>query len=97
MRLMPCRRATRNYDRLELECGAHFNILLGNNGQGKTNIESIYVLGQLRSFAALAARVDPLGAEVVSLHGTVEHPAHNGKLTLGMSWNGQRRVLRSRP
>jgi DNA replication and repair protein RecF len=86
----------RNFERLELECGARFNILLGNNGQGKTNIlESIYVLGQLRSFRGVGrAELTRWGEEVVSLQGTVEHPAHNGKLTLGMSWNGQRRVLK---
>jgi DNA replication and repair protein RecF len=86
----------RNFDRLELECGPRFNILVGNNGQGKTNIlESIYVLGQLRSFRGVGrAELTRWGTEVVSLHGTVEHPAHSGKLTLGMSWNGQRRVLK---
>src|ERR671922_237068 len=86
----------RNFDRLELECGARFNILVGNNGQGKTNIlESIYVLGQLRSFRGVGrAELTRWGAEVVSLQGTVEHPARSAMLTLGMSWNGQRRVLK---
>ena len=79
MRLMTLQaRNFRNFDRLELECGARFNILVGNNGQGKTNIlESIYVLGQLRSFRGVGrAELTRWGAEVVSLHGTVEHPAH---------------------
>jgi DNA replication and repair protein RecF len=97
MRLMTLQaRNFRNFDRLELECGPRFNILIGNNGQGKTNIlESIYVLGQLRSFRGVGrTELTRWGAEVVSLQGMVEHPAHNGKLTLGMSWNGQRRVLK---
>jgi DNA replication and repair protein RecF len=86
----------RNFDRLDLECGARFNILVGNNGQGKTNIlESIYVLGQLRSFRGVGrAELTRWGTEVVSLLGTVEHPAHSSRLTLGISWNGQRRVLK---
>src|ERR1700752_264262 len=86
----------RNFDRLELACGPRFNILIGNNGQGKTNIlESIYVLGQLRSFrGAGRTELTRWGAEVVRLQGTVEHPAHSTRLTLGMSWNAQRRLLK---
>jgi DNA replication and repair protein RecF len=86
----------RNLDRLDLECGPRFNILVGNNGQGKTNIlESIYVLGQLRSFRGVGrAELTRWGAEVVSLLGTVEHPARSSRLTLAISWNGQRRVLK---
>jgi DNA replication and repair protein RecF len=86
----------RNFDRLDLACGPRFNILVGDNGQGKTNIlESIYVLGQIRSFRGVGrAELTRWGAEVVSLQGTVRHPAHGAKLTLGMSWNGQRRILK---
>jgi DNA replication and repair protein RecF len=86
----------RNFGRFELLCGSRLNILIGNNGQGKTNIlESIYVLGQLRSFRGVGrAELTRWGADVVSLQGTVERQAHSSTLTLGMSWNGQRRVLK---
>jgi DNA replication and repair protein RecF len=97
MRLMTLQaRNFRNFDRLELMCGPRLNILIGNNGQGKTNIlESIYVLGQLRSFRGVGrAELTRWGTDVVSLQGTVEHPAHHSRLTLGMSWNEQRRVLK---
>jgi DNA replication and repair protein RecF len=97
MRLLTLQaRNFRNFGRLELMCGSRLNILVGNNGQGKTNIlESIYVLGQLRSFRGVGrAELTRWGADVVSLQGMVEHPAHSSKLTLGMSWNGQRRVLK---
>jgi DNA replication and repair protein RecF len=97
MRLMTLQaRNFRNFNRLELVCGPRLNILVGDNGQGKTNIlESIYVLGQLRSFRGVGrAELTHWGAEAVSLQGTVEHPAHTATLTLGMSWNGQRRVLK---
>ena len=41
----------RNYARLEAEFSPGFHLLLGQNGQGKTNIlEAIYLLGSLRSF-----------------------------------------------
>ena len=40
----------RNYDDLELEFNPNINIIVGNNGQGKTNIlESIYVLSLSKS------------------------------------------------
>jgi DNA replication and repair protein RecF len=97
MRLMTLQaRNFRNFDRLELMCGPRINILVGNNGQGKTNIlESIYVLGQLRSFRGVGrAELTRWGTDAVSLQGTVEHPAQHSRLTLGMSWNGQRRVLK---
>jgi DNA replication and repair protein RecF len=86
----------RNLEHLELVCGPGLNILVGDNGQGKTNIlESIYVLGQLRSFRGVGrAELTRWGADVVSLKGTVEHQAHSDGLGLGMSWTGPRRVLK---
>jgi DNA replication and repair protein RecF len=86
----------RNFERLELVCGPRLNILVGHNGQGKTNLlETIYVLGQLRSFRGVGrAELTRWGTEVVSLQGSVEHPAHGTGLSLGMSWNDQRRVLK---
>jgi DNA replication and repair protein RecF len=97
MRLLTLQaRNFRNFGRLELECAPRLNIFVGDNGQGKTNIlESIYVLGQLRSFRGVGrAELTRWGAEVVSLQGVVEHPAHMTELALGMSWQGQRRLLR---
>jgi len=86
----------RNFERLELACGPRLNILVGNNGQGKTNVlESIYVLGQLRSFRGVGRpELTRWGANAVNLQGTVEHPARSVELTLMMSWNEQRRVLK---
>ncbi|MBR3133661.1 MAG: DNA replication and repair protein RecF [Clostridia bacterium] len=41
----------RNYDNLEIELDKNFNIIYGNNAQGKTNIiESVYVSAIGRSF-----------------------------------------------
>ena len=43
----------RNLDRVLLEPHPRFNVLSGDNGQGKTNVlEAIYLLGTLRSFRA---------------------------------------------
>jgi DNA replication and repair protein RecF len=41
----------RNYARLDVDFGAGFHVLLGDNAQGKTNIlEAVYLLATLRSF-----------------------------------------------
>src|ERR687887_2882580 len=41
----------RNYARLDADFAPGFHLLLGSNGQGKTNIlEAIYLLSTLRSF-----------------------------------------------
>lgn len=41
----------RSYDKLEIEFSKNINIIIGNNGAGKTNIiESIYLLGITKSF-----------------------------------------------
>ncbi len=43
----------RNLERVLIEPHARFNVLWGDNGQGKTNLlEAIYLLGTLRSFRA---------------------------------------------
>ena len=40
----------RNYDDLKLEFSDNINIIIGNNGEGKTNIlESVYVLSLTKS------------------------------------------------
>jgi DNA replication and repair protein RecF len=49
----------RNLQSVLIEPHARFNVLHGDNGQGKTNVlEAVYLLGTLRSFRA--ARVDEL-------------------------------------
>src|ERR1700716_1013766 len=41
----------RNLTRVDLELGSRFNVLSGDNGQGKTNLlEALYVLATSRSF-----------------------------------------------
>jgi len=44
----------RNYDSLELDLDKNFNIIVGHNAQGKTNIlESIYVLALTKSYRTI--------------------------------------------
>jgi len=41
----------RNFDKLELDFSSNKNIIIGNNGEGKTNIvEAIFILGLTKSF-----------------------------------------------
>ena len=47
----------RNYDSLDLEFDSGVNILMGNNGQGKSNVlEAIYFISLLRSFRSSKIR-----------------------------------------
>src|SRR5262245_28943173 len=50
-------RGFRNLSELVLEPGPHFNVLHGDNGQGKSNLlEAIDYLGSLHSFRGALAR-----------------------------------------
>lgn len=64
----------RNLQPLQLEPGGRFNVFIGDNGQGKTNLlEAIYVVSTLRSFrtskltdlVAFGAPAAKLGARVL--------------------------------
>ncbi len=84
----------RNYDQCELEFSPGVNVLLGRNGQGKTNIlEAVYYLSLLRSFRT--SRLEHLqqfgwknftvSGELVQQDGTVRR--------LGVSAGDQRRLV----
>src|SRR5262245_43153914 len=46
----------RNYARLDVDFSPGFHLLLGDNGQGKTNIlEAIYLMATLRSFRGVGS------------------------------------------
>ena len=48
----------RNYDRLDADFGPGFHLLLGRNGQGKTNIlEALHLLATLRSFRGVGSAI----------------------------------------
>ncbi len=48
----------RNYERLDVDFSDTYNIIYGNNGEGKTNlVESIYVLGLTKSFRGSVDKV----------------------------------------
>ncbi len=63
----------RNLTKVDLDLGPRFNVVFGDNGQGKTNLlEAIYVLATSRSFrTAKLAELVRMGAETASVRGRV--------------------------
>ncbi len=82
----------RNYARLEADFAAGFHLLLGENGQGKTNVlEAIYLMATLRSFRGVG------GAQIVR-HGQKGYFVGGNVIGLGehevkMYWSSQERSL----
>ena len=82
----------RNYARLDADFAPGFQLLLGDNAQGKTNIlEAIYLLSTLRSFRGVG------GAQMIR-HGQKGYFAggnmvHQGRRELKMYWAPSERSL----
>ncbi len=66
-------RDVRNLESIDVEPGARFNVIHGDNGQGKTNlVEAIYLVATSKSFrTARTGEVVRLGAENASVRATV--------------------------
>jgi DNA replication and repair protein RecF len=82
----------RNIRRAELEPAARFNILYGNNGQGKTNLlEAIYLLGTLKSFRlAKNGELITWGAPFTLVKGVVEQEGVIREIALAIERDGKR-------
>jgi DNA replication and repair protein RecF len=82
----------RNLRKVELEPGPRFNILYGNNGQGKTSLlEAIYLLGTLKSFRlAKNGELTTWGAPFALVRGTVEHEGVDREIALVVEREGKR-------
>jgi DNA replication and repair protein RecF len=76
----------RNLARVDIELGSRFNVVSGDNGQGKTNLlEAIYVLATSRSFRT--HRLEELvasGTETASIRGRVVETGEEREQTVGM-------------
>jgi DNA replication and repair protein RecF len=76
----------RNLARVDVELGRRFNVVYGDNGQGKTNLlEAVYVLATSRSFRT--SRLDELvavGAETASVRGQVVETGEDREQSVGM-------------
>jgi DNA replication and repair protein RecF len=79
-------RGFRNLANVDIELGAHFNVVYGDNGQGKTNLlEAVYVLATSRSFRT--SKLPDLvgtGHETASLRAGVEEAGDTREQTLGL-------------
>jgi DNA replication and repair protein RecF len=86
----------RNYAELVLPLSPTVNILLGENGEGKTNLlEAIYFLANLRSFRT-SSRAELLqwGTHQAYVKGILEHHYYPRDLTIEIIVEKARRVLR---
>jgi DNA replication and repair protein RecF len=76
----------RNLARVDLQLDPRFNVVAGDNGQGKTNLlEAVYVLATSRSFRT--SRLDELvatGAETASIRGVVHEAEEEREQSVGM-------------
>ncbi len=82
----------RNLSGVCFEPQARFNVLHGDNGQGKTNlVEAIYLIGRLRSFRA--ARLQQLlahGAQSAQVGARVRWPGLSSRVDVELSPRGKR-------
>jgi DNA replication and repair protein RecF len=79
-------RAFRNLDAVDLTPGARFNVVHGDNGQGKTNLlEAIYALATSRSFrASKPGDLVRHGAEIASVRARVREDAEVREQSVGL-------------
>jgi DNA replication and repair protein RecF len=66
-------RDLRNLARVDADFGPRFNVISGENGQGKTNLlEAIYLVATSKSFrSSRASEIVSFGAEVASVRATI--------------------------
>lgn len=82
----------RNIDEAELSPGDRFNIIVGKNAQGKTNIlESIYLLGTMKSFR-MARNTDLIktGSPCSHLKGWVDRDGITREVFLSIEQTGKK-------
>jgi DNA replication and repair protein RecF len=76
----------RNLTKVDLDLGPGFNVVFGDNGQGKTNlIEAVYVLATSRSFRT--SRLDELiaaGTQTASIRGRILEADDPREQSLGL-------------
>ncbi len=98
-------RDVRNLEALEVEPGPRFNVVHGDNGQGKTNlIEAIYILATSKSFRAtrtieVIRRDAQTAAAHASVRATLDEEGSRREQSVGLEARGARtlRVDGARP
>jgi len=89
----------RNLTETSLAWGDGFNVIWGNNAQGKTNLlEAVYLLGHLKSFrGARTAELIQTGAAVARLSGTVHSGRGGHQVEITLEERGQTPLLDGKP
>jgi DNA replication and repair protein RecF len=79
-------RSFRNLESVDVELGERFNVVSGDNGQGKTNLlEALYVLATSKSFrSSKMTDVVGFGAELASVRGRVEEDGEARAQSVGI-------------
>jgi DNA replication and repair protein RecF len=79
-------RGFRNLSSVDVELGPRFNVVSGDNGQGKTNLlEAAYVLATSRSFrTAKLGELVEAGGDVASVRGEVREEGHGRQQSVGI-------------
>jgi DNA replication and repair protein RecF len=79
-------REFRNLARVDIELGPCFNVLSGDNGQGKTNLlEAAYVLATSRSFrTAKLTELVAFGGEAATVRGVVDEAGETRTQSVGI-------------
>jgi DNA replication and repair protein RecF len=92
-------RQFRNLSAANLQWGPGFNILWGNNAQGKTNLlEAVYLQGQLKSFrGARTAELINVGSEAARLSAQVNSGGVLHQLEVTLEKHGQTPRLDGKP
>jgi DNA replication and repair protein RecF len=94
-------RDVRNLESLDIEPAPRFNVIHGDNGQGKTNlIEAIYLLATSKSFRATRTlEVIRRGAEHASVRATLDEEGSKREQSVGLETRGARalRIDGARP
>lgn len=92
-------RRFRNLAEAEIDWGRGFNIVWGNNAQGKTNLlEAVYLLGHLKSFrGARSAELIQAGATAARLAGELTSGEVRHRLDITLEGSGQTPRLNGKP
>jgi DNA replication and repair protein RecF len=89
----------RNLTETSLQWGAGFNVIWGNNAQGKTNLlEAVYLLGHLKSFrGARTAELIQTGMNAARLSGEVCSGKLRHQVEITLEERGQTPLLDGKP
>lgn len=82
----------RNYQNLSIEFSPHFNLVLGPNAQGKTNLlEAIYYLGYLNSFrTSVRAELIRVSSNEGAIYTTIERDGVRHDVGIELTPSGKR-------